>query len=139
MMGTKPPLKMDVLIVLFTPTFKEMLEIKLIKPFLFLFVSAALSNWTVFLGGFLWRYVPGAGERDVSLLSADQALIVSGSDHSFPSAGSPDPHTWPHGHGPENHPRPAQRSIGSQLGRVATGSESVTPELWGVTTQPPVS
>ena len=43
--------------------------------------------------------------RDVSLLRADQALIVSGCDHSFPSAGSPGPHTWPHGHGPENHPR----------------------------------
>ena len=42
------------------------------------------------------------GGRDVSLLSADQALIVSGSDHSFPSA--PGPHTWPRGHGPENHP-----------------------------------
>ena len=42
------------------------------------------------------------GGRDVSLLSADQALIVSGRDHSFPSA--PGPHTWPHGHGPENHP-----------------------------------
>ena len=41
--------------------------------------------------------------RDVSLLRADQALIVSGCDHSFPSA--PGPHTWPHGHGPGNHPR----------------------------------
>ena len=42
------------------------------------------------------------------------------------------PHTWPHGHGPENHP---ELSIGSQLGRVATGSVSPVAglELWGVT------
>ena len=71
--------------------------------------------------------------RDVSLLRADQALIVSGCDHSFPSA--PGPHTWPHGHGPGNHPR---AQSWPPLHRKSTRTRHnrkwvpVARELWGV-------
>ena len=69
------------------------------------------------------------GWRDVSLLSADQALIVSGSDHSFPSTpGSSHLASWSWTR------EPSRLSIGSQLGRVATGSEWRPVELWGVRT-----